>query len=181
MNNPEELDRFLETLTHEQEGRFWQIRITNSLLNQVRLREDSEFYLALGMEPVVAPAIAAEWVPLRRDLENLMEILAQGADKFIRNHPWDVREPYSLPYDLWCGLTRQLGPNEPKFQDLDLFKDLFGKLIGYYSGDAQNDLDKNEEEWRQFAQNESDYNNWLNQFGSPNSEDGSHEDLYQRS
>jgi len=171
MKNSEELDRFLETLTHEQEHRFWQIRVSNSLLSQVRLREDVSFYLTLGTAPSVAPALAAEWVHVRRELENLIDVLAQGAGEYTRANPWDIQDPNSLPHDIWRYMTRKLDRNEPDFQDLDLFKSLFGRIIGYYSGLAQNDMDRYEEEWRRYTQNESDYDNWLNQFESPTPEE----------
>jgi len=172
--DPEDLEKFLEKLTHEQEKQFWRLRVTGSLLGQVKEREDPQYYIDLGIDPFMAPAISAEWVYVRGCLEDLMEAISVGSKEYLKRHPDAVPSPYELPSYVWTKLNGKImtaDEKEPPFRDTDIFKTLFGFVIGLFltpNFNYEDEMAQYEEEWRQSIQNESDYNNWLQQFDAPN-------------
>ena len=97
--------------------------VIEKVLMEVCQRTDADHLIALGRDPFVAGALAADWLYPRNMLEDLLDMLMGIKPS---HYPFDAHDVEALPYDIWDQINRA----DPPLMTATDFWEEFQKDIG---------------------------------------------------
>ena len=97
--------------------------VIEKVLMEVCQRTDADHLITLGRDPLVAGALAADWLYPRNMLEDLLDMLMGIKPS---HYPFDAHDVEALPYDIW----NQINSADPPLMTATDFWEEFQKDIG---------------------------------------------------
>lgn len=101
--------------------------VIEKVLMEVCRRTDADHLITLGRNPLVAGALAADWLYARNMLEDLLDMLTGIKPS---HNPEDAHDVEALPYLIWNQINRA----DPPLMSTTDFWEEFQKAIGIESG-----------------------------------------------